>query len=186
MVSNKCSVPWLLGMSTFLLQVLLCTFIAINQIQQSHNSSLFNVPFAVDRIVTVAQFLSIFFCVCIQSDVLESIQILSMLWKDSNWKQVIPVQNRDNFGSWILHIFLPNFCKFLQGMLVLFISFVVIVQSDHIIDLFKDFLALTVISQLDDLVFFLARAGFIGKNLKSEAFKVEGIEFRESKGTRRN
>lgn len=71
-------------------------------------------------------------------------------------------------------------------MLVLFISFVVIVQSDHIIDLFKDFSALTVISQLDDLVFFLARTGFIGRNLKSEAIRVEKIEFRESKGTKRN
>lgn len=48
-------------------------------------------------------------------------------------------------------------------MLVLF-TFVVIVQSDHIIDLIKDFSALTVISQLDDLVFFLARAGFIGRD----------------------
>lgn len=74
-----------------------------------------------------------------------------------------------------MHIFLPNFCTFLQGLLVLFISFVVIVQSDHVIDLFKDFSALTVISQLDDLVFFLARAEFIGRNLKSEAMKVEKI-----------
>jgi hypothetical protein len=32
MVSSKCSAPWLLGMTTFLLQVLLCTFIAIIQI----------------------------------------------------------------------------------------------------------------------------------------------------------
>lgn len=126
MVSSKCSAPWLLGMSTFLLQVLLCTFIAINQIQQSHNSSLFNVPFAVERIVTVAQFLSIFFCVCIQSDVLESIQIISILWKDSNWRQVIPVQNRGRL--WKLDV--AHFSSKLLQISAGYASFIHIICGD--------------------------------------------------------
>ncbi len=77
---------------------------------------------------------------------------------------------------WILHILIPNICKFIQGVLVLLITFVIVIQSDSIIDLFKDFAAMQVISELDNVAFHLADHGYFGSDLKEDTSKVKDIQ----------
>ena len=62
---------------------------------------------------------------------------------------------------WVVHILLPNFIKFLEGILCVVVTFVIIIQSDNIIDLFKDFAAMQVIAELDNVGFWLANHGKI-------------------------
>ncbi len=50
--------------------------------------------------------------------------------------------SKTNYGDrrlWVLHILFPNFIKFTEGILVVVVTFVIVIQSDNIIDLFKDF-----------------------------------------------
>jgi len=60
---------------------------------------------------------------------------------------------------WVVHILLPNFIKFLEGILCVVVTFVIIIQSSNIIDLFKDFAAMQVITKLDNVGFWLANHG---------------------------
>jgi len=59
--------------------------------------------------------------------------------------------------------------RLVEGIVVLFISFVVIMQSENIIDLPRDFTALMIIWEVDNLGFRLT-AGYLGK-----AMKVNGV-----------
>ena len=77
------------------------------------------------------------------------------------------------------HVFLPTIMKLVQGLLVTSVSFVLIMQSENIIDLIKDFTALVIISKFDNVVFQLAVAGFFGEELQLDALKVKEIEFTE-------
>ena len=170
-ISSPRSLSWIVGLSTFFFQMALCMLIAANQFHQGTNSSLFNVPFKVDLIVSIAQFMSIFFCIFIQADALTSIETLTLLWRTTEWERVIP-DDTDHAG-WNVQVLIPNLCKLTQGILVLFVSFVAIGQSDNIIHLLKDFSALMVLSELDNLVFFLAKSGYMGKHLKLKTALVE-------------
>lgn len=77
---------------------------------------------------------------------------------------------------WMLHILFPNACKFVQGVLVLIITFVIVIQSDNIIDLFKDFAAMQVIAELDNVAYYLADHGYFGSDLKEDASTVKEIK----------
>lgn len=59
---------------------------------------------------------------------------------DPHWDQRILGKDNSEESStsnyeWMLDVFLPNVMKLVQGLLVTFDSFVIIVQSDNIIDL---------------------------------------------------
>ena len=158
--------------------MILCSLILYNQLLiQSRDSSTFNVPFHVVPEVRVAQFMSIFFCVAMQGDVLVSIKTLTMLWKTTPWHEILDIAGDitepPSTSEWVSHILVPNLMQFVEGILGLFVSFVVIVQSDNIINLLRDFAALMIISEVDNLGFRLAADGYVGKELRDEAFKVK-------------
>ena len=158
--------------------MILCILILYDQLLiQSSGSSTFNVPFYVGNEVRVAQFMSIIFCVAIQGDVLVSIKTLTLLWKTTRWDKII-LDRGDDTGSlstskWASHILVPNLMRFVEGILGLFVSFVVIVQSDNIINLLRDFTALMIISEVDNLGFRLAADGYVGEKMCREALKVK-------------
>lgn len=63
-------------------------------------------------------------------------------------------------------IMLPSCIRLLQSMGVVAASTVLILQSDNIIDLVKDYTAIFFISEIDDFVFTLAFEGYLGAVLK--------------------
>ena len=80
---------------------------------------------------------------------------------------------------YVVHILIPNMLLFSKGMIVLFASFVIIVQSDDIIDLLKDFTALYFISELDDMLYFVARIGYLGSGPKQATERVEKVKVKD-------
>jgi len=68
-----------------------------------------------------------------------------------------------------LHILLPNLLKFAQGVFVLLVSLVIIVQGDDLIDLLKDSTALFFVSTIDNVIFFCATAGYFGHKVGRQA-----------------
>ncbi len=165
MVHRVCSQAWALGILSYFFEMILGTLIALDQINLSEGSSLFDVPFNVDTVVRIGQFFSIFLCLSTQTDMLTSVQNLVILGTGNKWNEAIGERNNKNVCVWLIRILLPNLLKFSQGLLVMFVSFVIIVQSDNIIDLLKDFTALMVLSETDNIMFHLATQGYLGQTL---------------------
>jgi len=91
----------------------------------------------------------------------------------SEWNVVIGVSGPKSTFRWIIRIGAPNLMKLSQGLLVVFVSFVIIVQSDNIIDLLKDFTALMVLSETDNITFNLAVYEYLGEGLKQQTLKAD-------------
>jgi hypothetical protein len=173
MLTKLGSKSWVLGFFSFCFQMSLGLMIAWDQINESVGSSLFNVPFKVDNVVRVGQFLSLILCLATQSDILSSIQTIVALGKGSEWDIVIGEEGNKRVVLYLCRVFTPNLMKLMQGILVMFVSFVIIVQSDNIIDLLKDFTALMVLSETDNILFHLADLGYLGEELQKEAKRAK-------------
>ena len=78
--------------------------------------------------------------------------------------------------TWIDKVFLPNSLRFIAGSLTLLNSFIIILQSDNVLDLFKDFTALFLISDIDNRVFDLASQSYFGEKLKDESDKISKVK----------
>jgi len=182
MLSKPRSKSWILGLAAFWFQITLSFLIAFDQIKESSDSSIFNVPFKVTSVVRFGQFLAIIVCLLTQSDVLSSIQVLVLLGKDTNWNAVIgvPRDEQKTTTLWMTRIVLPNILKLFQGLLVLFVCFVIIVQSDNIIELLKEFTALLVLSEADNVMFSLAGRGYLGEHLRIKTLDAKEIEIKDA------
>ena len=136
----------------------------------------FNVPIYPAIFVTSAQGIALILVLATQSDILTSIHAIVTLQKNANnvqWDKLIGEEGNRSFCLWIIRILLPNLAKFIQCAISLFLSFVIIVQSKDIIDLLKDFTALLVVSQADNILFNLAAAGFLGEHLAKRTKEVK-------------
>ena len=199
MTKQPLSKSWLFGVLIFITQITLLGLIFANQISTSIEDTIFGVPFKVDNSVRVSQFLAIFITIMISYDIFMPIRDLTILWiENPEWaKVVVGAIDTSDYRSlrhnvedgvvlgrpsnerrkiWFLQILLPNVLKFIQGVLVLLITFVIVIQSDDTIDLFKDFAAMQVISELDNVAFLLARHGFFGFALKRDTGAAKEIK----------
>jgi hypothetical protein len=191
---------WFFGLTIFGIQITLLGLICHDQVKSSQGSSIFNIPFKVSSDVRISQFLAIFLSIMISYDIFMPIKELSMLWiANREWAKVVDAFETTDYHSlreiqdagfvgrpltqrrriWLLHILLPLLLKFVQGVLVLLITFVIVIQSDDIIDLFKDFAAMQVISEIDNIAFGLATHGFFGYILKRDSDKAKEVKVKD-------
>ena len=82
----------------------------------------------------------------------------------------------DSIICWFVQIFLPSLLKFVLGVLVFLITFVIVIQADDTIELFKDFAAMQVISELDNVAFYLSTHGYFGRVLKRDSNASKNIK----------
>jgi hypothetical protein len=139
----------------------------------------FNIPYAVRFEVTVGQYLGIFICVGVQTDVLSSVRMLATMWGTKDWDRVIGEEGLGTKKLFFVRVFLPNLMKFVSGLLVLVANFVTIVATPNIVDLMKDVAALLVISEITEIFFSLASFGFLGETLEDHAKVVPETEIED-------
>ena len=188
MMISSCIQARLLVAFTFAFQMVLILMILFDQLQSSNESSAFNVPFKVKLVVRVGQGFTIIFALATQIDVITSIRFLVMFWKSTHWDKFKVVLDRSDeedsaddevsahTKKWIIHMLIPNVLKFLQGIIVLIITMIVIVQSDNIIKLLTGFTAMMKLSDADNVFFSVAANGFLGLNLQRQCIKAKGIK----------
>lgn len=76
MLANVKSPSWVLGISSFLFQLILGGMVAYEQVfVQSSGTSTFNIPFTASVVVRSGQFFTIVLCLVTQKDVLSAIQV---------------------------------------------------------------------------------------------------------------
>ena len=163
----------------FILQIGLSIMILTHQLlSQTNNGMSLNGLSFVSLEVTSAQFYTILLSIFWQTDIQTSIQMFGILWYTGN--QEWPHQEIDvkdgTYWTWLIKVFFPNIQHFIAGLLALTNSFVIILQSSNVIDLFKDFTALILISEIDNLVFSLASKSYFGEKLKDETEKINKIQ----------
>merc|ERR1719230_1606882 len=71
--------------------------------------------------------------------------------------------------KYLVRVVIPNLLKFVEGMFVHAVSFVLIVKSNDVIELFKDFSAIQLVSVIDNAAFVLCHQGFLGKRIGNKA-----------------
>jgi len=172
----NCNFVWFFSFIIFMFQILLLIIILCQElfdfnISFSASGSL-DLPFAVTPLVYGGQFLAICSVLLFQTDVFDSIKAVLVLChqKDKKWSNKFQTPSDDvEIKNRTFRIFLTYFCKLCVGALVLLVSIIIIIKSDNIIDLFKDFAALQVISLIDDASFLFAIKGYMGDFLQREA-----------------
>ena len=147
--------------------------VLVDQFTISNGSTTLDISYTVTTEVRFGQILAIIASLISQTDIFDSVKACVVLWKqnDEYWTRLT-----DNFESIrrikrIRIIFFPYLTKFCCGTLVLLSSFVIVIKSDNIIDLFKDFAALQVISYIDNAAFILIENGYFGKQFAKKANK---------------
>ena len=176
---------WILGISVFCMQCLLGLMIAWDQLHGDGDNytSWFNVPLSVTSFVAFGQLFTIILALMTQTDILMAVKTLHYLrHKDDNfWEEMIAIDDgkiNRTLITWFIRVFIPLFMKLTEGCLILFITWVLIVQSDNIVDLLKDFTALFVISSVDDLFFVMGSNGYLGKAIHARSQDVITAELR--------
>jgi hypothetical protein len=154
LLANAFTKQWLFGLGVFLLQIGLLSMIVMDQYSSSKDSSPFDVPYKVDPIVHVGQLLAIFLSLTTQTDLVMAIMTFMLLWTERRiyWTKLIKVPEDASLWVWMTRIAFPICCEFIEGACVLFTTFVIVIQSSNVIDLFKDFAAMQLISELDNMV----------------------------------
>jgi hypothetical protein len=174
---------WWYGFTVFLFQLALVVLIIANLWGQSQGTTPFDVPFNVSFGVHAGQILALLVGIALQRDITTAISNVLSLRNStrSYWTEVImdTHMNEPRHSIWMNRILFPNACKFVQGMLVLFTSFIIVIQSETIIDLFKDFAAMQVISELDNMAFWLSENGYCGKDLAKKTKMVKRVRLPE-------
>lgn len=179
MTSKVRSGAWLISLFTSLVfQLGLAGLIGIQFLTGDSNATLYNpfdAPLTNNIYTTIAQLITIILVLATQSDVLSALQTLVILRfrSDVAWDEMIGEAGNRSYNMWFMRIFVPNMLKIIQGVAVLFASFLIIVQSTEIIELLKDFTSLLVISEADNIIFYLADMGFLGEHLAMRTAQVK-------------
>eukprot|EP00984_Skeletonema_dohrnii_P019471 scaffold9308_cov133-Skeletonema_dohrnii-CCMP3373.AAC.3 len=162
--SNVRSRPFWWATFVFLFQIAIYVVLAIDIIDASDPNNPLKFPVNVGGNVRAAEFLAIVVAIITQDDVRKAVNLL----RDGFDENLVNAHEGATKTKWILSIVLRGS----EGLLGLFLTFLLIMQSSTVIDLLLNFLAMEFVGQLDDAVFVLTREGFLGKALQKEAKKV--------------
>ena len=181
MTNPVMSRDWMLGLLAASFQWAILALILIDLF--SDQRSPLNIPYSVPVSVTAGQFLGVFICVGVQTDVLSGTRLAAAMWAEKNWAELLGIeQNNATKMTFSIRVVLPNTMKFISGCLVLTTNFVTIVQSDNIVDLMKDIAALLIISEITEIFFKLAEFGFMGQVFEDHAKIVGETEVQDPFG----
>ncbi len=136
------------------------------------------IPVAVPWTVTASQYIACLVAVISADDLIQGMILMG--------KRIISSGNFPVDGelppiSWKWE--LSNMMRFVEGLLVIGVSFVFIVQSSTVIDLFLNFAGVTFVGSLDDICFLLAENGLLGQRAKYTAKSVANFHvYRKDQG----
>ena len=181
MLDKPWSLTWLMGIVVFSIQIILGVLLVLDQVNRSFFGTTMSIPIKAVTNVRVGQILVLALSVMSQEDILLGYKfILLVPYKDkSRWGKIIGEHENLTFRVWFSRLIVPNLLKMIQGALILFATFVLILQNDKLVNLLKDYSALFVVSSVDDLFFVVADKGFFGTILSRKADEVKEIKLEE-------
>mmetsp|Transcript_24838 Transcript_24838/g.37515 ORF Transcript_24838/g.37515 Transcript_24838/m.37515 type:complete len:651 (-) Transcript_24838:86-2038(-) len=168
-VSKIVSPSFFYALFFFLFQMAILYLIGWNLLKDAPEGNPLKVPIRTSTEVTIAQSLALFVSFITQQDVITTIDMLRLGY-DHDVKEVFKAATRT---KWIM----ANICRFVEGLVTIGISFIFIIQSTDVLELFLNFAAVQFVSELDDVGFEIAHRGYISGGLERMTKKVIGIKF---------
>ncbi len=179
--AGKTRADYILPILVFILQVAILVLILSNMLKDSQVrplSNAMNIPVAVPWTVTASQYIACLVAVISADDLIQGMLFMCKRIIPSGYSLVggeLPPISR----KWEI----SNIMRFMEGLLVIVVSFVFIVQSSTVIDLFLNFAGVTFVGLLDDICFLLAENGLLGRRAKYTAKSVSNFEvYKKTKG----
>lgn len=162
--SKILSVPSFIGMSTVFIQFAVFALFLGDLLNTQE------IPANVETLVRVGQAGAILINFMAQSDVRTGMRALI-------YQEGVD-ELEGEFGGFTRKRFVvANVFMLLQGLLGTVVSIQLIVYSDNIFDLLLNFTAVMFVSELDELVFYMARNGYLGIKSEKLAEKIQELEF---------
>ncbi len=168
-------VDYILPISVFILQVAILVLILYNMLQDSKIrplSNALNIPVEVPRTVTASQYIACLVSVISADDLIQGMLFMGKRIIPSGYPRVDGMLPPTISCKWEF----SNIMRLVEGLLVIGVSFVFIVQSSTVIDLFLNFAGVTFVGLLDDIFFLLAENGLLGRRAKYSAKSVSNYE----------
>eukprot|EP00978_Attheya_sp_CCMP212_P039974 scaffold213285_cov50-Attheya_sp.AAC.2 len=159
----------------FALQVAILVLIGVNILNNAPDGNPLNVPVGTSRDVVAAQVLALFVSLIMQSDFLATFDLINVMYTNT----VLPLFKGATHTKWII----SNTCRFAVGLLSIVISFILIIQSTTVIQLFFNFAAVQFVSELDNVAFELAYKGYVmfGDLEQTTRTLINHVQFRQRK-----
>ena len=207
MLNPICSWAYVLGIATFFAQFALVILLLLANFEREFeqtqgggvnedNKTYLSIPIGVPTSVRVGQYFVAILSIWLQADVQIAIQYLFLLRSGTTNMETLKrhqvtnkdqqnldkIQKKANFLFMIRAVYIPNLLRLIQGLLVLIMLTLLIVQNNDYIELLMNFTALYVVSEVDDIMYKLVRRGFFFCfHVTKSAADMENIVLRDNK-----
>lgn len=126
----------------------------------------FNVVPTASSLVGAAQSIALLIAVMSQDDVTTTLLLVSIGLGDRYSQFQLTLQQKYPGGANSWQFWLSNLLRFCEGMAVILVSFVFIVQAETVLKIFTNFAAIEFVSELDNIGYRLAREGWVGRSIQ--------------------
>lgn len=161
--AKSCSAALWFAVFCFLFQMTIIGLILTDLVDPSTFNPL-QIPPGVITEVRIAQCLAMLLSVAMQQDIITSLIFLHNGYND----EVLNTVPSAKFRKWLL----SGICQFIAGGSLLVASFLLMMQSTEVINLFLNFAALQFVSEIDNVGFHMAKLGFITDSVQKETKRV--------------
>ena len=127
---------------------------------------LLDIPKGVDQTVHVGQGMSIFLIIIINDSLWLPVVALS-------YGFIGPIQSLNVRYVWWL---IPNLMRLAEGLTLTLVIFILVIESDDVVELFKDFTAVLFISMFDNMVYALSKLNILGTKMRKAAEACENVD----------
>lgn len=171
------------SVAVFLLQMLVLALVFSDMVYDlpgTEEDNKLNVPPTATTQVFIAQFVALFIAVLSQEDVTLSLMLISVSLAEEypTYQSTLQQKYPHAASSW--QFWLANCLRLTEGVSTLLVSFIFIIQSATVLEIFLNFAAIQFVSELDNLGHRLAQEGWFGyplrmlaKRMKEEAIPIK-------------
>lgn len=171
---SACNIMFVYAIVTCCTQLLIYVLVVTNttnDVESGNNRNVFNFPPNVDMSTRIAQLVAIVISIFMQDDVITALNLITDGYDQSSFGEAF---DGASFGKWVFSVS----SRFVEGGFGLIVTFLLIMQSEQVVDLLLNFTAMEFVSNLDRVAFNTAANGYIGERGLDTACTVSDTEYR--------
>ncbi|CAJ1937139.1 unnamed protein product [Cylindrotheca closterium] len=138
-----------------------------NAIDITNPKNPLNIPVNVDPFTRTAELIAVAITVYTQNNIFQGLDLFVQ-----NFKYI-----REVPGVTVYKYYLAALTQVNVGIFGIFVTFLIIMQSEEVVDLLLNFTAMEFVASLDDAAFVLAWRGFFGRAMKDTASVVAEVKY---------
>ncbi len=166
-LEKSCGPAFFFALFSIFFQYVILGFLMYDLLKPNSSHNFLGIPAGVTEIVAVAQAFGVILAVLSSHDLLDALAFLDIIFHRQIF-DIVPNATRCSwFFTWLL--------KFTEGSASLLVTFILILKSETVLELFQNFAAVSFVFTIDNLFFELAKNGFFGDRVAEGAFSTSVI-----------